>query len=258
MDIITDCLSPQLLQLVCSLHQSIANAPVVYSLNKSLSKIHLNITWTPSGISPTCSSSTPASSTSTSSVPVLPDTGKSTNDGMLKKKKKNKSPAKKKRDFIRLTQWRKRKQCDSSVVPASASPLSQQTDSQLVSSTVPVPVVPAPPVPPVAPVVHAACSSPVRSPVRSCSPVPVDVSTPDVVHVPVSRPHLEMIHEPDSVSESDDSLVCSSPACFVADSDTRFGLRFCTRCRTVKYCSTKCQSNHWPEHKFLCKVNGVS
>ena len=28
---------------------------------------------------------------------------------------------------------------------------------------------------------------------------------------------------------------------------------FCSKCRTVKYCSAECQNVHWPEHKLVCK-----
>ena len=30
-------------------------------------------------------------------------------------------------------------------------------------------------------------------------------------------------------------------------------LKACTACRLVKYCNAKCQRNHWPKHKTVCK-----
>lgn len=31
------------------------------------------------------------------------------------------------------------------------------------------------------------------------------------------------------------------------------GLRACARCRTVRYCSRKCQAAHWSQHKRECR-----
>lgn len=31
-------------------------------------------------------------------------------------------------------------------------------------------------------------------------------------------------------------------------------LQRCTQCRSVWYCSVRCQKSHWPEHKVLCQA----
>jgi len=41
--------------------------------------------------------------------------------------------------------------------------------------------------------------------------------------------------------------------CYAACGRGRDGLRTCTACKTVKYCSVQCQKDHCPKHKKECK-----
>jgi hypothetical protein len=34
-------------------------------------------------------------------------------------------------------------------------------------------------------------------------------------------------------------------------------LKACTACKLVKYCNAKCQRNHWPKHKKICKLRAA-
>ena len=43
-----------------------------------------------------------------------------------------------------------------------------------------------------------------------------------------------------------DTPNCSCPGC------TQCGVLLCSRCKTVRYCSSECQKSHWKTHKKLC------
>lgn len=42
--------------------------------------------------------------------------------------------------------------------------------------------------------------------------------------------------------------ICAAPGCGVTA-----GLRRCSGCRTVRYCSMECSRAHWQEHKADCR-----
>ncbi|KAI0698031.1 hypothetical protein BC835DRAFT_1269541 [Cytidiella melzeri] len=45
---------------------------------------------------------------------------------------------------------------------------------------------------------------------------------------------------------------CGNSACDKEEGG-KTSLRACSRCHSVRYCSTKCQRDHWPEHKQSCQ-----
>ena len=51
--------------------------------------------------------------------------------------------------------------------------------------------------------------------------------------------------------EEDDGMRCCA-SCGVAGGDD-IKLKKCTACHLVRYCSVKCQKDHWPKHKKGCK-----
>jgi hypothetical protein len=46
--------------------------------------------------------------------------------------------------------------------------------------------------------------------------------------------------------------VPDAPQCEVCD-DSHENLKKCGRCKSVRYCSTECQEEDWPEHKRVCR-----
>jgi hypothetical protein len=46
------------------------------------------------------------------------------------------------------------------------------------------------------------------------------------------------------------------PQCEVCE-DSHENLKKCSRCRSVRYCSTKCQSEDWPNHKLVCRAENL-
>ena len=53
-----------------------------------------------------------------------------------------------------------------------------------------------------------------------------------------------------AATESELMMFCAS--CGVAGGDD-IKLKKCTACYLVKYCSVKCQRDHWKQHKKECK-----
>ena len=54
------------------------------------------------------------------------------------------------------------------------------------------------------------------------------------------------------MSEKDESDMMCCAACGTAEEDD-IKLRKCTACKSVRYCSVKCQKEHRPQHKRVCK-----
>ena len=46
---------------------------------------------------------------------------------------------------------------------------------------------------------------------------------------------------------------CSLPRCEKDDVNLKNRFQVCTRCKVAKYCSRKCQAEHWNVHKRECK-----
>eukprot|EP00984_Skeletonema_dohrnii_P005111 scaffold1799_cov134-Skeletonema_dohrnii-CCMP3373.AAC.1 len=51
--------------------------------------------------------------------------------------------------------------------------------------------------------------------------------------------------------ESDEIMMCCA-SCGTAQADD-IQLKTCTACKSVRYCSVKCQKEHRPQHKRACK-----
>ena len=52
-------------------------------------------------------------------------------------------------------------------------------------------------------------------------------------------------------NEAEEMMLCCA-SCGTADGDD-INLKDCSACHLVKYCSMKCQKDHWPKHKKECK-----
>ena len=47
---------------------------------------------------------------------------------------------------------------------------------------------------------------------------------------------------------------CCNPDCKIPDRVTeRSTMLYCTKCRSINYCSRECQKAHWPPHKEQCE-----
>ena len=49
-----------------------------------------------------------------------------------------------------------------------------------------------------------------------------------------------------------DMMMMCCACCGKAEVD-EINLRKCNACKSVRYCSVKCQKGHWPQHKKACK-----
>ena len=91
---------------------------------------------------------------------------------------------------------------------------------------------------------------------------------------PSQSPDLRTSHSsdgdfiPDEVDEQDYESDCEDPLAFLkwltsqpkcsycyTPEGSPDVLKKCTRCWTALYCSCQCQSDHWPEHRLLCKAH---
>jgi len=56
-----------------------------------------------------------------------------------------------------------------------------------------------------------------------------------------------------------DAKKCGNPQCLdVSKASADVGLKYCARCKTIRYCSVHCQRTHWPQHKVTCSPFSTS
>ncbi|KAF7336439.1 Set and mynd domain-containing protein 3 [Mycena sanguinolenta] len=67
--------------------------------------------------------------------------------------------------------------------------------------------------------------------------------------------HLKLSSKEIRSKRKDYTTSCSS--CFTSNEDLGRPLRRCSKCQVASYCSTECQTRHWPEHKKTCGETDV-